>query len=428
MLVDPEHARHLVLERVVPLEGEDVPLEDALGRVLAADVSSADDIPAFANSAMDGFAIRAADTAAAPAILSLVGESRAGHPAASPVGPGQAIRIATGAMLPAGADAVVRLEEAIEADGRVEVRAAVEPGTDVRRAGEDVRRGERVLERGTPLGPAELGVLASVGVGAARCARRPRVAVLTTGDELRSPTEPLGPGGVRDSSRFTVSAQARQAGAEVTPSGPVPDDAVATARAVERALDADVAVICGGMSVGPHDHVKAALAGLGVDEVFFGVALRPGKPTWFGVRHGDGAPGRTLVFGLPGNPVSAMVTFRLFALPALRALQGAWGATGRVRATIDEDYPKPPGRAHAVRCRADLRDDGWHVRPTGDQGSHVLTSMLGAEALAMVEAERGDVRAGEAVWIEPLPAMALARGPRDEDVDPTAREAPSRSG
>jgi molybdopterin molybdotransferase len=181
----------------------------------------------------------------------------------------------------------------------------------------------------------------------------------------------------------------------------VPDDRRATVDALGRALRADVAVVTGGVSVGPHDHVKPALAELGVEEVFWGVALRPGKPTWFGVhRRSDDQP--ALVFGLPGNPVSAMVTFHLFARPALVAMTGGDPALRRAHAVMDADYAKQPGRAHAVRCRLDHRDDGWHVRPTGPQGSHVLTSMLDAQALALVEVERGDVTAGERVEIEIL--------------------------
>jgi molybdopterin molybdotransferase len=229
-----------------------------------------------------------------------------------------------------------------------------------------------------------------------RCARRPRVAVLVTGDELVEPGRPLAPGQVRNSNAYSVTAQVRRAGAELASLAQVGDDREATIEAVRAALDSDVLIACGGVSVGPHDHVKAAFAALGVEEVFWGVALRPGHPTWFGVKN------RTLVFGLPGNPVSAMITFHLFARPAIAALSGATPAPRRASAVIDERYEKRPGRAHVVRCRLEAREDGWHVRPTKAQGSHVLTSMLGAEALAHIEVERGDVAAGERVEIEIL--------------------------
>jgi molybdopterin molybdotransferase len=397
-LIDLEAARARVLAAVPePLAPERVPLPRALGRVLADDVVAADDVPGFDNSAMDGFAVRAADTAGTPVDLPLAGESCAGHPATAPLPPGAAMAISTGAMLPEGADAVVRVEDTVPRDGAVEVRVAVEAGRDVRRAGEDIRAGSTVLRAGARLGPAELGVLASVGVAEASCTRRPRVAVLTTGDELVGPGEPRGPGGVRDTNGVGIAGLAVAAGAEVVFAARVADEPEATTTALREGLRADVVVACGGVSVGTHDHVKPALEELGVEPSFWGVALRPGKPTWFGAR------GDTLVFGLPGNPVSAMVTFHLFVRPALLALAGATDPRAMLGAVMDEPYAKAPGRAHAVRCVLEARDDGWHVRPTGPQGSHVLTSMLGAGALALLPAERGDVAAGERVQIEFLP-------------------------
>lgn len=402
-LIDVEVARSRVLAHATALGAEDVALELALGRVLGADVVSPEDVPGFDNSAMDGYAVLAADTAGAagdrPVRLPVVDESRAGRPAGRELTAGEAIRISTGAMLPAGADAVVRVEDTAESGGEVAVVVEVEPGRNVRRAGEDVTAGAQVLARGTRLGPAELGVLASVGATPLRCSLRPRVAVLTTGDELRGPGQPLEPGQVRDTNAYAVPAQARAAGAEVVAVETVPDDYGLTVDALRAGLRAHVLVICGGMSVGPHDHVKPALGELAVTPDFWGIALRPGKPTWFGVHQG-----RTLVFGLPGNPVSAMVTFHLLARPALAALSGADPSRTRVTATFDADYSKRPGRAHAVRCRLDAGTDGWHVRPTKEQGSHVLTSMLGTQALALLERDRGDVSAGETVTAELLGA------------------------
>jgi molybdopterin molybdotransferase len=325
------------------------------------------------------------------------------------VGEGEAVRISTGALLPDGADAVVRLEDVSEkGDGWVQVEVAVEPGRDIRQAGEDIAGGEVVLERGATLGPAELGVLASVGRGEVPCARRPRLAVLTTGDELVDPGRPLQPGQIRNTNAYAVPAQGHRAGAEVVDVVRLPDALPATLEAIRKALRADVVVVCGGVSVGPHDHVKSAFDQLGIEEVFWGLALRPGRPTWFGVsrdgeqeQDGGGREGAaTLVFGLPGNPVSAMVTFHLLVRPALRAMLGASSPTRRATAVMDEPYAKHPGRAHAVRCRLEARADGWHVKPTKAQGSHVLTSMLGADALAMLDAQRGDVSAGERVEIE----------------------------
>jgi molybdopterin molybdotransferase len=404
-LIDVAEARRLVLERVSPLPVEEVPLAGALGRVLAADVESAESVPGFDNSAMDGYALRAADSRGAsaerPVDLRITDESRAGHPAAAAIGSGEAIRISTGAALPEGADAVVRVEDTSSQDARVAVRVELREGQNVRRAGEDLRAGEVVLSRGALLGGAELGVLASVGRAAVPCFRRPRLSVLTTGDELIPPdAAELPPGGVRNANAYTVPALAERAGAEVVGVETGRDDPGATREAIRRSLDADVAVITGGVSVGEHDLVRSALAELGVAEAFWGVALRPGKPTWFGTGE-DG----TLVFGLPGNPVSAIVTFLLFARPAIRTLVGAAVEAERATAILDEEYEKTPGRAHAVRCRLRLGDDGWHVRPTKEQGSHVLTSMLGADVLAIVPADSATVPSGERLEIELLPGV-----------------------
>ena len=386
-----------------PLGAEPVPLREALGRILAVDVESADPVPGFDNSSMDGFAVRAADTRGAasgvPVTLTVADESRAGRPARSALHGGEAIGISTGAVIPDGADSVVRIEDTSVRDGRVEIEAEVKPGTNVRHAGDDIEPGATVLRHGVRIGAAELGVLASVGVATVSCVRRPRLAVLTTGDELLEPGDPAQPGGVRNSNAYTIPALARSAGAELVATETVRDDPDQTRAAIARSLDSELAVICGGVSVGGHDHVKGALASLGVEQVFWRVALKPGKPTWFGV-----APQGALVFGLPGNPVSAMVTFLLFVRPAIIGMAGAASREERVHATLDQDLPRAPGRAHAVRCRVEARDDGWHARPTGDQDSHVLTSMLGAEALAIVPADADPPAAGDTVELMLLPA------------------------
>jgi molybdopterin molybdotransferase len=423
-LLELGQARRIVLGAVVPLGGEQVELAAALGRALTEDVAAGEPVPAFDSSAMDGFAVRAEDltraSAASPALLSVVDESRAGAPARASLAPGQAIAISTGAMLPAGADTVVRVEDtrpsvvggertrppvvggerAERAGERVEVLAAAPPGRDVRRAGDDIRAGETVLRGGVELGPAELGVLASLGREHVLCARQPRLSLLTSGDELiavggAARAGGARAGGVRDSNTYTISALARRAGAELVRAGTVADDAEETRAALARTVaDVDVAVVCGGVSVGAHDHVRPALRALGARQELWGVALKPGRPTWFGTLS------ETLVFGLPGNPVSAIVTFVLLVRPALRALAGLPPFAQRATATIDSDYAKPIGRAHAVRCRVSQRADGWHAEPTGAQGSHVLTSMLGADALAILPTDSEGVRAGERVEIE----------------------------
>jgi molybdopterin molybdotransferase len=250
------------------------------------------------------------------------------------------------------------------------------------------------------LGPAELGVLGSIGFATPECRRPPSVSVLCTGDELRGPEEPLGPGEIRNSNALTLPALARATGATVADVARVGDDADLTRERLRAALGADVAVISGGVSVGEHDHVKGALAELGVEQVFWGVALRPGKPTYFGVHQGR------LVFGLPGNPVSAMVTFLLFARPALLALQGADPGRMRTTATLASALPRLASRDQAVRCRLEASDEGWRAIPTGAQGSHVLTSMLGADGLAEVVAGEGDLAAGSRVDVELIRAPA----------------------
>jgi molybdopterin molybdotransferase len=394
-LISIDEGRARVLDAVQPLDIEDAALTDALDRVVARDIASPRDVPPFDNSAMDGFAVRAGP----PAELEVVGESRAGRPSPAEVGQGQAIRISTGAALPAGASAVVPVERARaldEAGERVWVDAA-EEGANVRRAGEDVRTGDVVLRKGAVVGPAELGVAASIGCDVLPCARRPRVAVLVTGDELAEPGDPLGPGRIYSSNAFALGALVERSHATLVRRSTVRDDAESTRAALERALEeADVVCVSGGVSVGPHDHVKPALRELRVAERFWGVALRPGKPTWFGSHD------RALVFGLPGNPVSAMVTFQLFVRPALAALQGAPAAPARVAAVLDDPVPLLPLREQAVRVRLSAHDGGWHAAVTGEQGSHMLTSMLGADGLALVALGEGEAKPGTPVEVELL--------------------------
>ena len=391
-LISIDEARERVLAAVRPLGREDVELAATLERVLAVPALAEEDLPPFDASAMDGFAVPDGKAGT----FHIEGESRAGAPASSSIAPGTACRISTGAVVPEGTHAVVPVEATEERDGAVVVPAS-NAGANIRRAGEDVRAGETVLAAGTEIGAAELAVLASLGVATVTCAQRPRLAMLATGDELVEPNAALAPGQIRNSNAYGVAAQARQAGAEVVERSRVPDDAAATREALASALEgADVVCVSGGVSVGPHDHVKPALAELGVGERFWGVRLQPGKPTWFGTRGG------TLVFGLPGNPVSAMVTFHLFARPAIRALQGADPGIRPARARLDEPLRRNPKRDQMVRVRLEQRDDGWVARPTKAQGSHVLTSMLGADALARVPQGEGDVAAGERIDIELL--------------------------
>jgi len=385
-----DEARARVLDAVTALGLEEIPVAQALDRALAEDVIAGHDIPRFSNSAMDGFAVRAP---AAGRTLRIVGEARAGAPATVAVGDGEAVRISTGAAMPDGAQTVVPVERTDESDGEVtlQARAGARAGQHVRGPGEDLRAGATVLRAGCRLGPAELGLAVEAGRATLRCARVPRVGVLATGDELIAPGEPLGPGQLHDSNVVALAALTRRAGAEVVLTEHVGDDAKATRDAIARALGtADVVVLTGGVSVGPHDHVKPALAALGVEEVLWRVALRPGKPLWFGRDE------QRLVFGLPGNPVSAMVTFLLFARPALDALQGLPAPPVRTRAVLTEAVARVGEREDCVRVRL----VGDRATPTGPQGSHMLSSMLGADALAIIPRGEGDLPAGAAVEIE----------------------------
>ncbi|MET0751146.1 MAG: molybdopterin molybdotransferase MoeA, partial [Solirubrobacterales bacterium] len=274
------------------------------------------------------------------------------------------------------------------------------PGEDVRRAGEDIEAGRTVIVVGTELDPAGIGVLASVGRSEVSCRLRPRVTVLTTGDELQEPGGPLRPGAIRNSNAHSLAGLVERAGAELVGARIVPDDPTATEAALAAAFDGDIVVVSGGVSVGPHDHVRPALERLGAELVFWRVALRPGAPTYFGVGPRDGAP---LCFGLPGNPVSAIVTFLLFVRPAIRAMLGTPDERPRTTAVLANELPALSARTQMVRCRLELRDDGWHAHATGPQGSHVLTSMLGADALAILPPAEAPYPAGARVEVELLP-------------------------
>ncbi|HZT91899.1 MAG TPA: gephyrin-like molybdotransferase Glp [Gaiellaceae bacterium] len=376
-----DEALELVLGRVRPLPAEDVPVAGAAGRVLAEDARAQVDLPPFDSSAMDGYAVRAADT---PGRLRLVGHAAAGRPFASAVEPGTCVEISTGAVVPDGADAVVPVEQAVVHGGEVELGEAA-AGAHVRKRGGDVRRGAVVVPAGTRLGPPQLGALAAAGAAAVRCARRPLLALVATGTELRQPGEQLRPGEIYESNSVLISAQAASAGARVEVLEPVADDSARTRAVLERALDADVVVTTGGVSVGPHDLVRATLADLGAEEVLWRVAMRPGKPVAFAVR------GSTLVFGLPGNPVSALVGFELFVRPALLALQGARDPAPPYRTgVLGAAVVCNAARESLVRARTSVADGDVVLEPLGRQESHMIVGA--AEADALVRVERGDGR------------------------------------
>jgi molybdopterin molybdotransferase len=398
-----EDARAAVVAAAAALPVGEMPLDDALGLYLAVDVIAETALQPFDNSAMDGYAVRATDLVAAapgaPVALVLVGESRAGRPAAVAVGAGQAIAVSTGAMLPEGADAVVRREDTRRSERWVEIFVAPAPGAFVRRVGDDVAVGDTVLRPGSKLGPAALGVLAGLGVEAVTCRRRPTVAVVTSGDELVPPGESLWPGGIRDSNGAMLAALVAEADATLRCRRTVGDDLGATFDVLGPALDADVLVICGGVSVGAHDHVKLALDRLGVKRHFWRIGLKPGGPTYFGSRDG------TLVFGLPGNPVSTFATFTLLVAPALEVLAGGSGARHSTPAVLASPYTKETDRVEAIRCALELTARGWQATPLPNQASHFLTSILGADCLAILPGAARRFDAGERVEVEMIGAL-----------------------
>jgi molybdopterin molybdotransferase len=387
-----DEAQELVLSRTSASPPEAVATAEAAGRVLVEPVEAVVDLPPFAASAMDGFAVRAADI---PGALTVVGESAAGQPFGGSVGAGEAVAISTGAVVPDGADAVVPVEYVGKTDNNIEVEDEWPAGANVRPRGGDVSAGDVVVPAGSRLDAARLAAAAACGVASLACSRRPRAIVLATGTELVAPGEPLAPGQIYEANALMLSAALATAGAEVAVEPSVADDEESLREALEHGLEADVLVTSGGVSVGEHDLVRAVEQELGVEEVFWRVAIKPGKPVSFGVR------GETLVFGLPGNPVSALVGCELFVKPALRALQG-----------IAEPLPRlEPGRAAVALRRGEDRDEFLRARsrvegdavvlePLRGQESHMIAHASAADALVHVPRGNGEIAAGAPVsWL-----------------------------
>ncbi len=388
-LLSIEDALALVLERARPLPTERVGLDDAAGRVLAEPALAAVDLPSFDSSAMDGFAVRAADT---PGELPIGFRIAAGSPAPRGLELGEAMAISTGAVIPEGADAVVPVEYVVEHDNSVRIERPAEAGAFVRPLGGDARRGDTVVSAGIRLGPAQIGALAAAGVSELTVARRPRAAVLTTGSELRLPGEELEPGQIYEANGPIVTAQLRAAGAEVERLAPAADEADAHREALARGLGADVLVTTGGVSVGPHDLVRSIGGQLGVEEVFWRVAVKPGKPLWFGVRDD------TLVFGLPGNPVSSLVCFELFVRPAVLALQGAAAPGPHFGiGTLADSLARNAARDELARARSSVEDGTVVLRPVAGQESHMIVRAAEADTLVLVPRGDGELEAGSSV-------------------------------
>ncbi|MGH2377379.1 MAG: molybdopterin molybdotransferase MoeA [Candidatus Limnocylindria bacterium] len=399
-----DEALERILARVAPLPPRDVPLLDALGRTLARDVAAERDVPPFRNSAMDGYAVRGADVARAPVRLRVIGSVQAGGVPDRAVGPGEAVRIMTGAPMPDGADTVVRVEDTDDGRDEVTVTAATPTGLSVRQAGEDLKSGETILRAGTVLRPAEIGVLASIGVAKPRVVARPRVAVLSTGDEVVDVSEPLAAGQIRDTNRYSIAAAIFAAGCAPWLRPIVRDTADDLRRALRDALDADAVVTSGGVSVGDHDWVKPVVGEMGSIDLW-SIAIRPGRPLAFGhldrrggSSGGDSPPVLVPIFGLPGNPVSALLTFELFVRPALLRMSGRTNLhRPRTEARLLDAVEKP---AHLRFFARGIHDPAaGTVRTTGPQGSGILRSMSLANCFIDLPAGAARVEAGETVTV-----------------------------
>ena len=412
-LVSLEEARQRILQDVLPLRAETLPLAEALGRVLAVDADALLTLPPWDNSAMDGFAVRAEDVAEAtpgmPVSLRIVGEVAAGHLPAVRVDAGEAVRILTGAILPSGADAVVPIEDTdatpgvAPLPGQVAVRVPASAGAHVRRAGSDIHEGDPLLPAGSLIGPGALAALAATGHGQVAVHRQPRVAIVATGDELAAIGEPLGPASIPDSNSETIAAQVVAAGGEPLRLGIVPDDHEAVReRLIEGVLAADVLVATGGVSVGARDVVKDVFEEIGTLDLWR-VAIQPGKPLAYGsAPRPDG--GSCMLFGLPGNPVSSFVTFELFVRPVLRRLRGRSTSPSRpvVHARLDGPVSTSPERRAFIRVRLSdgPEEDGrYRAVLTGAQGSHVLSALGLANGLAIIPEGVAELPAGAEVEV-----------------------------
>lgn len=398
-MISVVEARDAILNRIRPAGVERVDIVSARGRVLAEDVHATRNQPPWDNSAMDGYAVRAADTVSSspdsPAELEIVEDLPAGYVAKRSVGPGQAIHIMTGAPVPEGADTIVRAERALRVeDNRVRILEPVESGTDLRRAGEDIRDGDLIVSAGMLIRPAEVGLLASTNRSHVSVYRRPRVAVLSTGDEIVDVDEPLEDGKIVDSNGYALTALVADAGGIPLRLGICPDTQEALEQALRDGLVADAIITSGGVSVGEYDYVKAALEAVGTSMAFWKVNMTPGRPLAFG------AIDDTIVFGLPGNPVASMVTFELFMRPALLKMQGySHLYRPTIKAVLSEDITKSIGRKQFIRVTLERSGDTFFAARTGSQGSGILRSMSIADGLAVSHEDQEFMKAGQEIEV-----------------------------
>ncbi len=430
-------AQQCVLESVVALGAEQVKLEQSLGRVLAEEVRANRDQPPFDISAMDGYALRSADLAGIPATLEIIEDIKAGDLPTKTLTPGQCARIMTGAPMPQGADAVIRVEDTeAKPDNRVQINLAVKSGNDIRRLGENMRNGEVVLTPGTTITPGVIGVLATVKCAQVQVYRRPRVAILSTGNELEGLDEPIDLNKIPNSNSYALMGQVQALGIDPVLLGIARDDPEELARYLRRGLEYDVLLVSGGTSVGVHDYVRPTIEALGAQMLFWRVSMKPGHPVAFGkvpptkVAEADAVQGArsaatqayledrqgsehratqqcaaagTFVFGLPGNPVSSMVCFEQFVVPALRRMMG-YARTYRrtIEARMTHNVKHQPGRTEFIRVLLAKEAGGYAATSTGAQGSGMLLSMARADGLAVIPADCNGLTAGNAVTVQLL--------------------------
>ena len=391
-------AQQCVLEAVAISGAEQVKLEQSLGRVLAEEVRANRDQPPYDISAMDGYALRSADLGNIPAMLEIIEDIKAGDMPIKALASGQCARIMTGAPMPLGADAVIRVEDTeAKPDNRVQINQSVKPGNDIRRLGENMRNGEVVLSPGTAITPGVIGVLATVKRAQVQVYRRPRVAILSTGNELEGLDEPVDPNKIPNSNSYALMGQVQALGIEPVLLGIARDDPEELARYLKRGLEYDVLLVSGGTSVGVHDYVRPTIEALGAQMLFWRVAMKPGHPVAFG------KAGEKIIFGLPGNPVSSMVCFEQFVVPALRRMMGHARTHRRtIEARMTHNVKHQPGRTEFIRVLLAKEEGGYTATSTGAQGSGMLLSMARADGLAVLPADCNGLAAGSTVTVQLL--------------------------
>ena len=391
-------AQHLILHSVIALGVETVQLDQSVGRVLAQEIHANRDLPPYDVSAMDGFALRSADLAGVPVVLEIIEDIKAGDLPGKILQTGQCARIMTGAPVPVGADAVIRVEETQEAGATaVRINKAVKPGNDIRLRGENMKDGDVVLTAGTEITPGIIGVLATVKAARFSVFRRPRVAILSTGNELEGMDEAVDLNKIPNANSYALMAQVQALGIEPVLLGIARDDPAELEQYLKRGLEYDVLLVSGGTSVGVHDYVRPTIEKLGVEMKFWRLAIRPGHPLAFGMTH------KTAVFGLPGNPVSSMVCFEQFVIPALRQMMGNKRLYRRtVTARVAHDVKFRPGRTEFIRVQLTRDDNGYIASSTGTQSSGVLLSMARADGLMVIPSDSTGLAAGAQAVVQLL--------------------------